>query len=164
MESLAHFSQCSGLPREQANRDNHDLLRSRDLIPPFACLFDPMTTCGKVATHRSENYTPKGGHHVEAQDNHPRSAPPPSPAPRLLAQLITATGELVIVAIAIVGTVVVVNWLLIGFDVTTRPARHEARPSAWVLRCWYDRRYGGEICEPPYRAPPMRPFYARDRI
>jgi hypothetical protein len=90
--------------------------------------------------------------------------PPPAPAPRLLVQVMTAMGELVIVGIGVVGVVVVVNWLLVGFEVSTKPVRREAQPSPWVWHCWYDRRYGREICEPPYRAPPARRFYARDGV
>jgi hypothetical protein len=90
---------------------------------------------------------------------------PPAAAPRLLSQVMTTMGELALVGIGVVGAVVVVNWLLVGFDVSTRPARHGAPPqqSPWVLHCWYDRRYGGEICEPPYKVPPRR-FYARDGV
>jgi hypothetical protein len=90
--------------------------------------------------------------------------PPAPPAPRLFAQVMTAMGELVLVGIGIVGVVVIVNWLLIGFDVANRPVRHGTPPqqSPWVLRCWYDRAYRREICDAPYRAPPARRFYARD--
>jgi hypothetical protein len=91
-------------------------------------------------------------------------SPPAAPAPRMFAQPMTVTGELVLVGIGIVGAVVIVNWLLVGYDVTNSPVRRDPLPqqSPWVLHCWYDRVYRREICDAPYRAPPTRRFYARD--
>jgi hypothetical protein len=88
--------------------------------------------------------------------------PPAAPAPRMFAQPMTVMGELVLVGI--VGAVVIVHWLLVGYDVTNRPVRRDPLPqqSPWVLHCWYDRVYRREICDAPYRAPPTRRFYARD--
>jgi hypothetical protein len=89
----------------------------------------------------------------------------PAPSPRLLTLVMTAIGELLVVAIGIVGVVVVANWLLIGFDVSTRPALHQASPfdrvgrhdaewrPPWKCRWEWDRRRGHvRVCEQAWPA------------
>jgi hypothetical protein len=88
-------------------------------------------------------------------------APPPAPGPRLAAELLSAAGELVIVAACILGFVTAGSWLITGADLHSRTTRQP--PPAQVWRCWWDRRYGREICEPPYRQPPMRRYFMRDQ-
>jgi hypothetical protein len=87
-------------------------------------------------------------------------AAPPPPAPRLVAQLLVAAGELLVLSVCVVGVVTVVGWIIAWTDRRApgvqRPPLEQAR-----LVCWIDRRYG-EMCEPAYRSPPMPPHYARD--
>jgi hypothetical protein len=78
--------------------------------------------------------------------------PASPPAPRLAGQLVTAAGELIVVAAAILGIVVAVIWLRDGYDLHSRIARHDRPPGQW-LHCWRDR-YGGELCRPEDRGPP----------
>jgi hypothetical protein len=92
---------------------------------------------------------------------HVPAAPAPSPpapaTPRLAAQLLTALGELVVVAAAVLGIVTAVSWALAGMD-RTRIARQPQQPAAeWV--CWVDRY--GEICRPVDHRPGPRRYFAR---
>jgi hypothetical protein len=79
-------------------------------------------------------------------------------------------GELSAAGLCVIGIVTVVSWLLDGHDANVRakaarpPVTAQQREPSWALHCWYDRRYGGEICDPPYRLPPVRRFYTRDGI
>jgi hypothetical protein len=88
----------------------------------------------------------------------------PLPAPRLFVQAATAMGELVLAGIGVVGAVVIINWMLVGFDVTSRPVRRQAQPApppaTWLSRV--DRWSGERHCWPTYRSPPVQRFYARD--
>jgi hypothetical protein len=100
----------------------------------------------------------------------PPPVPAPAPAPRLIAQLFVIVGELSAAGLCVIGVVTVVSWLLDGHDANVRakaarpPVTVQQREPSWALHCWYDRRYGGEICDPPYRLPPVRRFYTRDGI
>jgi hypothetical protein len=87
--------------------------------------------------------------------------PAPPSSPRLAGQLVTAAGELLVIAAAILGIVVAVIWLRDGYDLHNRMARHDRPPGQW-LHCWRDR-YGGELCRPDDRGPlGYRRHYARD--
>jgi hypothetical protein len=88
--------------------------------------------------------------------------PPSAPAARLAVQLLTAAGEILIVAACVLGLVTAGSWLIAGADLRSRSARQPPAPQVW--HCWWDRRYGGDICEPPYRLPPVRRYFLRDRI
>jgi hypothetical protein len=85
----------------------------------------------------------------------------PAASPRLLSQLLTALGELVVVAVFLLGMVTLGAWTLAGYDVYARMARPDRPPGQWI-HCWRDR-YAGEICRPEDRGP-MRRFYARDGV
>jgi hypothetical protein len=101
-------------------------------------------------------------------------SPVPPAAPRLFAQLATAVGELLAVAIGVVGVVTIVGWVVIGFDVSTRLARHQAPPFDRVdrrdadlrptWRCWWDPRYRDQICQPVYPGAPSRRYWAREGV
>jgi hypothetical protein len=93
----------------------------------------------------------------------PSPSLPSTPAPRLAAQLFVALGELVAVGLCAVGLVTVVSLLIAGPDARHKATRQPSPPRE-IWRCWYDRRYGGEICDPPYRLPPLRHYWARDDI
>jgi hypothetical protein len=87
--------------------------------------------------------------------------PPPAPAAppaRLAVQLMTALGELVIVAAYILGIVTAVGWALAGLDRRSRTVRPALPPTEYV--CWHDRLYG-EMCLPADRPPVVRRHYAR---
>jgi hypothetical protein len=71
--------------------------------------------------------------------------PAPPSSPRLAAQLVTAAGELIVVGLAVVGIVVVFNWLMDSPDVRRRLAPRQ-RPD---LICFNDRRTG-EWCQPDH--------------
>jgi hypothetical protein len=75
--------------------------------------------------------------------------------PRLLSQLLSALGELVVVAVFLLGLVTAGAWLLAGYDAYARMARQltPAPPGQWV-HCWRDSR--GEICRPEDRGPMRR--------
>jgi hypothetical protein len=92
----------------------------------------------------------------------PSPSLPSIPAPRLAAQLFVALGELVAVGLCVVGLVTVVSWLITG-DARNKGTRQPSPPRE-IWRCWYDRRHGGEICDPPYRRPPLRRYWTRDGI
>jgi hypothetical protein len=76
--------------------------------------------------------------------------PPAAPAPRLAVQLLTAAGDLVIVAACVLGLVTGISWLIAGADLAGGFARQPPAPRE-VWHCWWDWRYGGDICKPPYR-------------
>jgi len=80
--------------------------------------------------------------------------------------VLAVAGDLVIIAACILGFVTAASWLIAGADLHSKtvqqPAPAQQPPPAQVWRCWWDRRYGGEICEPPYRLPPMRRYFMRD--
>jgi hypothetical protein len=80
-------------------------------------------------------------------------APPPAPpaAPRLAAQLFTVMGELVMVAVSIVGIVTIVGWIAAGAELRSKSApTRPPRPPEWMM-CWNERR--GEWCVPADRPP-----------
>jgi hypothetical protein len=112
-----------------------------------------------MAKHKSVTHLPP-----------PTPTPTPAPAPRLTAQLFVIVGELSAASLCVIGIVTVVSWLLDGHDTSVRakaarpPVMVQQREPSWVLHCRYDRRFGGEICDPPYRFPPVRRFYTRDGI
>jgi hypothetical protein len=89
--------------------------------------------------------------------------PPAAPASRLAVQLLTAAGELVIIAACVLGLVTAGSWLIAGAELHSRSARQPAVPRE-VWHCRWDRRYGGDICEPPYRLPPVRRYFMRDHV
>jgi hypothetical protein len=66
-------------------------------------------------------------------------------------QLISAAGELVIIAACVLGLVTAGSWLIAGAELRSRSAQPPSPPSREVWYWWWDRRYGGDICEPPYR-------------
>ncbi len=75
-------------------------------------------------------------------------------------QLLTIAGELVVVAACVLGFVTAGSWLIAGADLRSGSAQPPppASREVWYQEyprerqvCWWDRRYGGEICEPPYR-------------
>lgn len=75
-------------------------------------------------------------------------------------QLLTIAGELVVVAACVLGFVTAGSWLIAGADLRSSfvqqlpPASREVwyqEDPGRLQACWWDRRYGGEICEPPYR-------------
>jgi hypothetical protein len=95
-------------------------------------------------------------------------APPVTPAagPRLFAQLATAVGELLAVAIGVVGIVTIVGWVVTAHDASIRARQAQAPPfervdridrSVW--RCWWDDRYRARLCEqvPTWAAPRRYP-------
>jgi hypothetical protein len=79
---------------------------------------------------------------------------PAAPAPRLAGQLVTAAGELIVVAIAIIGLITVGAWTMAGLDHYSRMAT--PRPPR-ILHCRVDR-WGHEWCErvAPGDAPVVR--------
>jgi hypothetical protein len=87
---------------------------------------------------------------------------------RRRAILFVMVGELSATGLCVIGIVTVVSWLLDGHDASIwaraarPPVAAQQREPPWALHCWYDRRYGGEICDRPYRLPSVRRFYARD--
>jgi hypothetical protein len=93
----------------------------------------------------------------------PPPTPAPTPAPRLAVQLFVAVGELLAIGLCVIGIVTVVSWLFVATDVHSKATRQHYPPRE-VWHCWYDRRYGGEICDPPYRLPPVRRYWARDGV
>jgi hypothetical protein len=95
-----------------------------------------------MAKHRTKTVT------------HLPAAPPP--APRLAAQLLVAMGELLAVGVCVVGIVTVAGWVIAGAEPRSKSVKP---PSREIWRCWYDRRYGAEICQPPYRLPPSRRYW-----
>jgi hypothetical protein len=85
---------------------------------------------------------------------------PATPTPRLAHQLVTAAGEMVILAACVLGFVTAASWLIAGYELRTRstPTR-PPRPTEWVV-CRLDRHFG-EMCQTD-RPPPVRRHYARD--
>jgi hypothetical protein len=89
--------------------------------------------------------------------------PPAASSPRLFPQLMTAIGELIAVAVLLLGVVTLSSWVVAGYDVyarMARPDRPRSSPSGWEV-CRLDRHFG-EMCAPADRPPPARRHYARD--
>jgi hypothetical protein len=86
---------------------------------------------GPVAKHRTKTVT-----HLPAT---------PPAAPRLAAQLFVAFGELVAVALCVVGVVTVAGWLM-SSTAFRKPVATPARPQPDLI-CFMDRRTG-EWCQP----------------
>jgi hypothetical protein len=108
-----------------------------------------------MAKHKSSIYLPPSP---------PPPSPPPPAASRLVVQLLTTAGELVIFAACVLGIVTAGSWMIAGADLRSRSARQLPPPPREVWHCWWDRRYGGNLCEPPYRLPPGRRYFMRDHV
>jgi hypothetical protein len=84
----------------------------------------------------------------------------PAPStPRLAAQLFTAMGELVMIAVCVVGIVTIVGRVVAGAELKSRE-RLRSSPPRWEV-CRFDRQFG-EMCAPADPPPPVRWHYARE--
>jgi hypothetical protein len=84
--------------------------------------------------------------------------PAPS-SPRLAGQLVTAFGELLVVALCVVGVVTVAAWVATGAGLHI--GRERPRSPHPELICFRDHRTG-EWCQPVDR-PPVRRHYVAAR-
>jgi hypothetical protein len=120
-----------------------------------------------VASHKTERWCEHMAKHKSSIHLPPPPAAPASPsapAPRLVIQLLTVAGDLMIAGVCILGLVTAVDWLTTGAELRSRPVRQPQPAPREVWHCWWDRRYGGDICEPPHRLQPSQRYFMRDRV